>query len=59
MEKSRKKAIEKHEQYYKTGEKCKHGHISKRDTVYGACCECRYYNNKKERIRIRELLKNG
>lgn len=26
--------------YYFTGKPCKHGHLSKRYTVSGACCKC-------------------
>ena len=36
----RAKAKELGERFYFTGKPCKHGHISKRYTDKGTCCEC-------------------
>lgn len=35
--------------YYFTGKPCKHGHISKRQTVNGACYECNLLAQKRAR----------
>lgn len=40
MESNLKQATQKNEKYYFTGKPCKHGHISKRNTHNGTCCEC-------------------
>jgi hypothetical protein len=56
MQNSRKLAIEHMEHQYFTGLPCKHGHIAKRETITGACCDCRrlivqQQNEKKKQLR--------
>lgn len=43
---SRQEAIEERLPRYFTGEPCKHGHVSERRTVSGACIECESVTRK-------------
>lgn len=54
MEDSRLKAREKNEPHYFTNRPCKHGHISKRFTSSGACCECSFVSSEKWKVENRE-----
>ncbi len=55
MKKIRAEALAAGDQYYDTGKPCKYGHLSKRATVDGACCECRRENLRRERALFRAL----
>lgn len=61
MKKSRHEALLAGERKYRTGKPCKHGHLSLRWTIDGACVECRAKYTaehlKQEREAFRELLK--
>jgi hypothetical protein len=54
----RKDAIKAGMQFYETGRPCKNGHISKRDTVTGACIMCVRENNRIYQKIAREAIKN-
>jgi len=45
------------EPVYQTGKPCIRGHFSMRDTVTGACKECRAADQKKQQQRIRDILR--
>lgn len=58
---TRAAAIQARHPTYNTGKPCKHGHLSDRSTVDGACLECRvaYHRNyqREQRQLIRESLR--
>lgn len=54
----RKEAMLAGEAHYFTGKPCKHGHIDKRLTINGMCCECsRIKNNKRYESYYKEYVK--
>ena len=55
----RAKAKSLGERFYFTGKPCKHGHISKRYTDKGTCCECMAidFESKKE-SRLSQMRSN-
>lgn len=59
MEKTRRAAIKVREKHYNTGNLCKHGHVSKRNTADGSCVACRVESSSRqaeENKNIRAML---
>lgn len=57
MKSSRGIAIKSGDNYYNTGKPCLNGHISKRRTVDGSCCQCRADSQRLQRGLIRASIK--
>lgn len=53
---ARELAIQKKEFRYNTGKPCKWGHLSDRDTLTGACIECRRFASLKQATEVRARL---
>lgn len=56
MQESRSAAIKAGEARYYTGRPCKHGHLSVRDTVTGACIECRNERSRLDQQRAKKAI---
>jgi len=55
LKSTRAEATDALERYYYTGKPCKNGHLSKRETITGACMECRKIARQAEAARRKQL----